>query len=526
MPASIVLSDIAYATPDGRQLFSDINLSFLSEKTGLVGRNGVGKTTLLKLISGEVSPQSGAVSVRGEIGVLRQAVQSTPDETVADLFSASDALALILRAEKGEVPVEHLPDVDWTLPGRIATAMGRVGLDVPLETQLALLSGGQRTRACFAALIYGKPEFLMLDEPTNNLDKAGRQAVLDLLAGWRRGAIVVSHDRELLECMDAIVELSSLGARRYGGNYTVYRERKAGELDAARHDLADAEKRVAQASRAAQLAAERKARKDKAGKKAIEKGGQPRIAMGAWKDRSQGTDGGNARSAANRRVESLDAVATARSRIETVDPLTVELPSARLPSGKVVLELNRATFGYEPDRPVVRDLSFTITGPERVAITGLNGSGKTTVLKLVTGALKPNSGTVRVMVNFAVLDQSVSLLDPAKSILDNFRTINPQSDENACRTALARFMFRADTALKRVSSLSGGQLLRAGLACVLGAPTPPQLLILDEPTNHLDLQSIEAVEVGLRAYDGALLVVSHDEQFLESIGILRKVELE
>jgi ATPase subunit of ABC transporter with duplicated ATPase domains len=124
-----------------------------------------------------------------------------------------------------------------------------------------------------------------------------------------------------------------------------------------------------------------------------------------------------------------------------------------------------------------------------------------------------------------VFDQQVSLLDQSVSIRDNFRRLNPRADENACRAALARFMFRADAALQVVSSLSGGQLLRAGLACVLGASTPPSLLILDEPTNHLDIDSIEAVEAGLRAYDGALLVVSHDEAFLEAVAVARRTDL-
>jgi ATPase subunit of ABC transporter with duplicated ATPase domains len=124
-----------------------------------------------------------------------------------------------------------------------------------------------------------------------------------------------------------------------------------------------------------------------------------------------------------------------------------------------------------------------------------------------------------------MLDQRVSLLDPALSILDNFKALNPEADENACRAALARFMFRAEATLQNVGALSGGQMLRAGLACVLGGPRPPPLLILDEPTNHLDIDSIEAVEAGLRGYDGALLVVSHDDAFLRNIGVTRRLEL-
>jgi ATPase subunit of ABC transporter with duplicated ATPase domains len=183
------------------------------------------------------------------------------------------------------------------------------------------------------------------------------------------------------------------------------------------------------------------------------------------------------------------------------------------------------TAGYDPGRPVVRDLSLSVTGPERVAVTGPNGCGKSTLLALVTGRLSPWAGTVRVPVAFAALDQRVSALDPAATVRDNFRRLNPGADEHACRSALAKFMFRADAALQAAGTLSGGQLLRAGLACVLGGAAPPPLLILDEPTNHLDVASVEAVEAGLRAYDGALLVVSHDEWFLEAVGVTRRLAL-
>jgi ATPase subunit of ABC transporter with duplicated ATPase domains len=214
----------------------------------------------------------------------------------------------------------------------------------------------------------------------------------------------------------------------------------------------------------------------------------------------------------------------ARERIEILQPLSVALAPTGLPAGKTVLKIDSASVGYHPGQAVIRDLSLAITGPERIAVTGPNGSGKTTFLALVTGQLPPWAGSVRIMTDFAMLDQQMSLLDPSASIRDNFRRINPGTDENACRAALARLMFRADAALQIVSSLSGGQLLRAGLACTLGGAAPPGLLILDEPTNHLDIDSIEAVEAGLHAYDGALLVVSHDEPFLAAIGISRRLE--
>ncbi|MBF9195850.1 ABC-F family ATP-binding cassette domain-containing protein [Microvirga terrestris] len=524
MPASIALSSLSWPTPDGRSLF-DLDLSFGPERAGLVGRNGVGKTTLLRLIAGELRPQAGSIAVNGRVSILRQSIQVDPAETIASLFGATEALALLRHAETGEATAEELADADWTLEARMESALAQVGLDARPDMALATLSGGQATRARLAALVFAEPDFLLLDEPTNNLDREGRAAVIDLLGRWRGGAVVVSHDRELLETMDAIVELTSLGATRYGGNWSQYRKRRALELAAVARDLADAEKRVGEIDRKTQVVAERKARKDGAGQRKRAKGDMPRILMNAQKDRSEDSGGENARLAERRRSQALDAAASARERIEILQPFSILLPPTHLPAGKMVLSIDAASAGYTPEQPILRNLSFSITGPERVAVVGPNGSGKTTLLALVTGGLQPWSGSVRIFTDFAMFDQQVSLLDPSASIRDNFRRINPSSDENTCRAALARFMFRADAALQLVSALSGGQVLRAGLACVLGGPQPPPLLILDEPTNHLDIDSIEAVEAGLRAYDGALLVVSHDEAFLEAVGITRRLNL-
>lgn len=220
MPASITLSNLTLSAPDGRILLSNIDLSFGPERTGLVGRNGIGKTSLLALIAGQRPPQSGTASVRGRVGLLLQTVQVKHDECVIDLFAARHALGALRRAEQGNATTEELAEVDWTLDARIASALGRVGLDDVLDVPVASLSGGQATRARLAALIFADPDFLLLDEPTNNLDREGRKAVVDQLANWRRGAIIVSHDRALLETMDAIVELTSLEARRYGGNWS------------------------------------------------------------------------------------------------------------------------------------------------------------------------------------------------------------------------------------------------------------------------------------------------------------------
>lgn len=520
----IVLSGLSWLKPDGDPVFEGLDLSFRPERTGLVGRNGVGKTTLLKIISGLLSPSAGSITVEGTVAAVRQTLDVGADETIADLFGARQAIELLARAESGTASLEDLAEADWTARERIVSSLVRFGLATEPDTLLSQLSGGQRTRAALAAALFKEPDFLLLDEPTNNLDRDGRQAVLDLLGRWKGGAIVISHDRELLDHMDAIVELTTLGAKRYGGNWSAYQAAKTTELNAAEQNLAHAQKTAEEIERKAQVLAEREDRRNAAGTRRAAKGDMPKILLGRRKSNAEASRGKVTELTERQRADALDTVSSAKARIEALQPFSVQLPATNLPAAKAVLSLDLVTAGYDHEHPVIRDLSVSIVGPQRVALSGPNGSGKTTLLKVIAGEIVPIIGKVMVSVPSAMLDQSVSLLDRNETILNNFKRLNPGTTENACRATLASFLFRADAALQRVETLSGGQILRAGLACVLGGSSPPSLLILDEPTNHLDIESIETVEAVLRAYDGALLIVSHDDAFLDNIGIDTYVE--
>ena len=525
MPASVTLSNLSWSAPDGTTVLSDLSFSFGAECTGLVGRNGSGKTTLLRLIAGDLAPGSGQVHVVGTAGLLRQEILPAPSETVAGLFGARAALELLDRAEAGRAVLAEMADADWTLPARMEAALHRCGLSLDPRTPLASLSGGQRTRAGLAALLFARPDILLLDEPSNNLDRAGRASVIEVLRDWRQPAIVVSHDRELLDAMEAIVELSDRGARRYGGGYGDYRLWKAGEAEAAHRELARAEKARAEQKRRAQQTAERKARRDSRGYKSRVKGGQPKILMDAAKERAEGSAGSGARLREDRRAAAQARVSDAREKVEIVDPLSMEIAPTGLPRSRTVLRLEGVSGGPDPDRPVIREFSLTMTGPERIAVTGPNGSGKTTLLDLIAGRRARVSGTVWLGVPCAYLDQQLGLLPPGLSLREAFKRLNPQTEETECRSALARFRFRAQDALKEVGALSGGERLRAGLACTIGRAEPPALLLLDEPTNHLDLDGLEALEAALTSYDGALLVVSHDDAFLTRLGLDRRLEV-
>jgi ATPase subunit of ABC transporter with duplicated ATPase domains len=526
MSAFITLSGLGYRTPDGRSLFDNLDLVFGAERTGLVGRNGVGKTTLLKLIAGELTPSEGAVARTGRLGVLSQSLQPPPDAAIGRLLGVAKPLAQLVRITAGKGDADDLAEADWTLESRLEQALVQVGMPgLNLTRPAASLSGGEATRVSLARLLVASPDLIVLDEPTNNLDAGARALVAEILHGWRGGAIVVSHDRALLREMDRIVELSSLGARVYGGNYDLYAQRRAEERVAAARELDGAQRRARQVDREVQAAHERKDRRDAAGRRFAAKGSEPAIMLGGMAERAENSTGRASRLAERQRADAAEALEVAKARVERLKPIAVDLPSSGLSMGRRVLAFEDVGFAWPGAAPLLSGVSFDMVGPRRMAVTGRNGAGKTTLIKLAVGDLAPTSGTIVRGVPMALLDQRTAILDDAGTVLDNFRRLNPADSENACRAALARLLFRNDAALKPVAQLSGGERLRAALACVLGGSSPPGLLILDEPTNHLDLDSIAAIEAGLAGYDGALLVVSHDRDFLANIGLDGEVGL-
>jgi len=526
MSAYITLDAVAAATPDGRRLLENLTLSIGAERIGLVGRNGVGKSTLLAILSGERPPAAGTVTHAGTVGRLDQTPDLSADDRLVALLGAAGDWDRLTRIEAGQGDEADLDQADWTLPARLAQALADVGLEgLDPQRPASSLSGGQATRAALARLLIAAPDVLLLDEPTNNLDADARALVARVLARWKGGAVVVSHDRTLLRGMDRIVKLSSLGARSYGGGYDLYAQRKAEETAAAARDLDHAERETRRVVRENQAARERKARRDAAGKRFADKRSEPKILLGAMAQRAEQSGGREGLLAQRLAEQAAERKVAAEARVERLATLAFDLPPSRLPPGKPVLAFEGVSFAWQGGSTVLDDLSFQIVGPERLAVCGPNGAGKTTLIRLATGALSPSTGLVRRGVPAALLDQRAALLDDGQTILENFRRLNPAASLNDAHAALARFLFRNAAAQQPAATLSGGERLRAALACVLCAASPPQLLILDEPTNHLDLASLQAVEAALASYDGALLVVSHDAAFLDAVGAERRIVL-
>ena len=525
MSALLTLDSLSATTPEGRPLFHDLTLSVgPQERIGLVGRNGSGKSTLLSIIAGDSAPAGGHLTLSARVGVLAQVWPASI--SVADALGVADLLAAIARIEGGEGSDDDFALADWTLDARATEALADMGLHaMNLDRRIATLSGGERTRVGLARLLLEAPDLILLDEPTNNLDADGRTAVADLLARWRGGAIVASHDRELLERVDRIVELTPIGVRQVGGGWSAFAAVRDAERARAATELEAAARGAKATDRAAQERRESKARRDKVGRAYAMSGSAPKILLGRQAERAENSSGRDGRLAERQAEAASERLVAARAEVEVLTPLVIDLPPSGLPANRELLALEDATLDL--GGRVLGPWSLTIRGPERVALTGANGAGKSSLLRLALGSLQPSSGAVRrADGKLAMLDQHVGLLDPAATILDNFLALNPGSGGHEGHAALARFAFRNRDAHRITGTLSGGERLRAGLACVIGGQEPAQLLLLDEPTNHLDLTSIEVLEEALAGYDGALLVVSHDRRFLEAIGVTREVPVE
>lgn len=516
------------ATPDGRTLFKDLDLLLPTGLTALIGRNGCGKSTLLRLLAGRQRPDAGVATLHTTLAYIPQEYRPGPGESVLDLLGCRAPLLALRRIAAGGSDPADFDAVgdDWDLEARLQHELQRLGLPhLDLHQPADRCSGGELTRVLLAGALLRRPGLLLLDEPTNHLDAMARQMLLDQLRTFPGGVLVVSHDRALLDQADRIWKLSELGLKSYCGPWTAYEQAHTAEVDAAERRVAEAGAQLKQRKRQRQAVQERQQRRLSRGRRNRDNANQAKVLLDRAKERSESTTGRLGRDHATRIQDATAQKREAERLLEQIDPVALPVTRVQVPAGKRLVTLCDVRFGYG-DKPVIDGVSLDLVGPRRLALCGPNGSGKSTLLKLIAGTLVPNSGSVSRAVPCTLLDQHLGLLDDQHSALENFRRISPGLSDTEYRTRLAVLRLRHDHALRPVGQLSGGQRLKAALACLLLGPEPPPLLLLDEPTNHQDLESIAALEQALHAYSGGLIVVSHDLHFLERIGIDATLDLE
>ncbi|NYE70717.1 ATP-binding cassette domain-containing protein [Microlunatus parietis] len=510
MSGNLHLSGVGFGWPDGNQLFTGIDATWTDQRIGLVGDNGTGKSTLLRLITGELVPTAGTVRTSGPVAVLPQTIATRDRRTVSDLLAITELRAAIARVLAGTPTAGDLslsPD-DWQVEDRALASLARVGITAGpdwLDRSVASLSGGEATMIGIAATLLRRAPVTVWDEPTNNLDRTARDRLYRLVTdGWPGLLIIVSHDRELLGLVDAIAELYSGELRLFGGPYSSYRATLEAEQQAAERDVRDArstlrkERRQLADVHVALARRQRYAHTDYVNKR------RPKVIMRQRAREAQVSAGKYRLLHEGKLDEAAAELRRAEDQVRTDPAIRIDLPGTEVPERKVIAELAL------PDRTMI------IRGPERIAVTGANGVGKTTLLHALAAAT-PAARVGR-------LPQRLDLLDDRRTLLENLTGSGP-ADDNAIRARLARFGFRGDSVDRPASTLSGGERFRATLSLLLLPQPPPQLLIMDEPTNNLDLTSVGQLITALSGFRGALVVAGHDHDLFTRVGTTRRWHL-
>ncbi len=462
-------------------------------RVGLVGRNGSGKTTLLRLVMGEIEGEDGAVNVRttARIGTVSQEAPSG-DQSLLDFVLAADVerTQLMAEAETAEDPsriadIHHrLSDIGaHTAPSRAAAILAGLGFDAAAQARdLAEFSGGWRMRVALAAVLFSEPDLLLLDEPTNHLDLEAAMWLESYLKSYPHTIIIVSHDRDLLNgSVNRILHLHEGKLTLYTGGYDDFERLRREKLtiQAKMHARQQAQMRHMQAFVDRFRYKATKARQ-----------AQSRLKM----------------------LERMQPIAAVME--ERTTEITFPNPP---PASPPLINLENVAAGYEPGKPVLRDLNLRLDPDDRIALLGANGNGKSTLARILAGRLKPETGSRRAHRKLEVgffAQHQLEELRPGQSALDHLAELMEGAPEQKVRTRLGAFGFGIEKADTAVEKLSGGE--KARLLLALATFAAPHILILDEPTNHLDVDAREALIQAINAYEGAVLLISHDRHLIET----------
>lgn len=536
---SISIQQISYIHPDKEVLFSDLNFAISKgQKLGLVGNNGCGKSTLLQIIAGQLSPSSGVIVRPDDLYYIPQHFGQYDSLTIAQALQIErkqQALHAILAGDVSNENFTILND-DWNIEERSITALDLWGLgQFTLSYPMNLLSGGEKTRVFLAGMDIHHPSVILMDEPTNHLDSSGRQRLYDWVEKYRSTLLVVSHDRTLLNLLPEICELEKHQINYYGGNYEFYKEQKTLMQEALQQRIEEKEKALRIARKVARETAERRDKQNVRGEKSNIKKGVPRIVLNALQGKSEkstskltGVHQEKAEKLTNERNQ-------LRGSLSPTAALKTDFNSSSLHTGKILVTAKEINFSYHSNS-INNDIqensiskqqlwqapvSFQLKSGDRLHIEGANGSGKTTLLKLITGQLQPQEGTLtRTDFSYVYLNQEYSIIDDRNSILEQAYAFNSRNlPEHEIKIILNRYLFPASEWDKSCRKLSGGEKMRLAFCCLMISNNTPDMFILDEPTNNLDIQSIEIITATIKNYAGTVIAISHDNYFIQEIGV-------
>lgn len=527
----LILQNISYIHPNKDLLLSNIQLTVhRHQKLSLIGNNGAGKSTLLRLIAGELHPAGGKIICDATPYYVPQVFGQYDHLTVAQALKVDvklRALGEILDGIATQENQDLLAD-DWTIEERCSEALGHWGLShVSPQQEMSTLSGGQKIRVFLAGIAIHQPELILLDEPGNHLDSEGRSLLTELIRTSPAAMIIVSHDKKLLAIPGATCELSRNGIAVYGGSYDLYAEQKQVEHQALKQDIQDKEKALRKAREKERETIERRQKSDSRGKGKQEKAGTARIMMNQLRNDAENSTS-RMKGVHEEKIGGISQdLRELRAALPDIDKMKFDFESSALHKGKILFTADSAAFSYGLENTWRSPLSFHIVSGERIALKGPNGSGKTTLVRMILGALEPTSGTVRRSEsNTVYIDQDYSLIDNSLSVYGQALRFNTAAlQEHEVKTRLSRFLFAKEDWDKSCGALSGGERMRLALCCMTLASQAPDIIVLDEPTNNLDIRNTAILTAAVNEYRGTLIIISHDESFLEETGIERFIEL-
>lgn len=526
------IQNLSYTHLNKDLLFNNINLTVNKhDKIGLIGNNGVGKSTLLKIIAQKIMPDDGQINTDTEPYYVPQIFGQFNHLTIAQALQIEDkrnALKAIINGDASEENFNKLND-DWTIEERCRQALQYWQLsDLDLSQTMKTLSGGQKTKVFLAGISIHQPELVLLDEPTNHLDLSGKQLLYGFAQSTKSALLIVSHDRKLLNLLGPICEMNPDGFKIYGGNYDFYEEQKQMETDALNQGIRSKENALKGCQKKRTETLQRQQKLDTRAKNSVGKAGLPKIVANTWKNNSEQSTA-KITGVHSEKIENIkQELQSLRSSLSETDQMKLDFDHSKLHKGKNLFKADDINFAYKDEKYLWnKNLNLQIFSGERIAIKGENGSGKTTLIKVVLGNLVPQTGRVFIADNKTVcIDQEYSLINSDLKIYEQAQQFNISAlQEHVIKTRLNRFLFTADDWNKSCRALSGGERMRLMLCCLNIRSQPPDIIILDEPTNNLDIQNIEILTAAINDYHGTLIVISHDETFLEKININRTIQL-
>ncbi|UUW11350.1 ATP-binding cassette domain-containing protein [Flavobacterium plurextorum] len=527
----VILQNISYLHSNKDLLFEKITFTVNPrEKIALIGSNGVGKSTLLKIIAGELQPADGILKTDSKPYYLPQIFGQFNHLTIAQALQVEDKLSALQEILNGNVSEENMNTLndDWTIEDRCTEALQYWQLQgLNWNQKLETLSGGQKTKVFLAGISIHQPELVLLDEPSNHLDVSGRELLYTFLKNTSSTLIVVSHDRKLLNLLNSVYELSKYGITIYGGNYDFYTEQKRIENNALNQDIHSKEKALRKAKEKERETLERQNKLDSRGEKKQKKAGVSRIMMNTLRNNAENSTAKTKDVHAEKIGGITKELQELRSSLPDIDQMKFGFDKTDLHKGKTLFSATAINHRYKDHLLWTEPLSFEILSGQRVALKGLNGSGKTTLIKIIMGELYPKTGTIyKADSKIIYIDQDYSLIENGISVYEQAQKFNVSGlQEHDIKMKLNKFLFLQNDWNKSSSALSGGEKMRLMLCCLTINNQAPDIIILDEPTNNLDIQNIEILTAAINEYKGTLIVVSHDAVFLEEIHIEDFIEL-